>query len=57
MSDNLNVLVKSRLSQLSDLSYLKRRNYDDDKRVYIDSLKGYFNGQIFNSQPNGFGCV
>ena len=53
----LNPLVRSKLSQLSDLSFQKRVNYGDDQKIYLNDLKGYYYGQLVNRIPNGFGSV
>lgn len=56
-NENLSQSVKLRLSQLPDISRLKRASFDEDKKVYIDSLQAYYYGEISNNQPNGFGAL
>ncbi len=43
-NENMSNMVKSRLSQLSDLSRLKGSRFDHSQRRYVDSIKGYFCG-------------
>lgn len=56
-NENTNNMVKSRLSQLSDLSRLKGSRFDQGQRTYIEALKGYFVGEIANGLPQGYGCI
>lgn len=56
-NENTNNMVKSRLSQLSDLSRLKGSRFDQGQRTYIEVLKGYFVGEIANGLPQGYGCI
>jgi hypothetical protein len=53
----MSINVKSRLSQLSDLSQFKKRNYQDDQKIYLSNLKAYYYGELEAGQPNGLGSI
>lgn len=53
----LNDTVRSQLSQLPDISSLKRKNFDISERIYIDSLKANYCGDMTNGRPDGFGAL
>jgi hypothetical protein len=48
-------MVGSRLRQLPEISNAQRRNFDNDRKIYIDSLKAWYTGEVVNSTPNGYG--
>jgi len=43
-NENLNVMVKSRLSQLSDLPQFKKSRFQYSKRIYLEVIKGTYIG-------------
>ena len=56
-NDSLNQTIKMRLSQLPDISRLKKGNYEDDQRIYMDTLKAEYYGEVESGKPNGFGAL
>ena len=54
---SLSNTVKSQLSQLPDISSLKRKNIDTSERIYIDLLKANYCGDTTNGRPDGFGAL
>lgn len=55
--ENMSNHVKSRLSQLSDLSQFKKRNYQDDQKIYLSNLKAHYYGELEAGQPHGLGSI
>lgn len=42
---------------MPDISRLKKGNYEDDQRIYMDSLKAEYYGEVERGKPNGFGAL
>ena len=56
-NNDLSHSVKLRLSQLPDISRLRKGGFEDEKKMYIDSLKAQYYGEVSNNQPNGYGAL
>lgn len=55
--ENLSNNVKSRLSQLSDISQFKKRNYHSGTKIYLESLKAFYYGDAEAGRPKGYGSI
>ena len=56
-NENLNVMVKSRLSQMEDLSRFKKSRFTHSKRIYLEAAKGTYIGETEAGKPRGFGAI
>jgi hypothetical protein len=56
MNSNLSTGVKSRLQQLPSISQ-SARNAEEGRRVYIDRLEAYYQGELLNGLPHGKGFL
>ena len=56
-NEGVNETVKSKLSQLPDISSLKRKNFNNSQRIYMENLKANYCGDMVSSKPDGFGAL